>query len=101
MHFCAGNQHKKNATMICVLTTDLDWLFASRCHVVSENTKAKAAETAAEIHLSAPLCAEWLFFLCLLVAHRLFSKRGQGQSYCEFQQNKRSTMQCCITNGEQ
>lgn len=53
--------------MMCFLATDLDWLFASQCHVVSENTKAKAAETATEIHLSALLCARWLFLsACLL-----------------------------------
>lgn len=47
--------------MMCFLATDLDWLPASQCHVVSGNTKARAAETATEIHLSAPLCAGWLF----------------------------------------
>lgn len=82
--------------MICFLATDLDWRVASQCHVVSEDTTAKAAETATEMHLSAPLCAEW-FFLCILP----FYKRGQGQSDCEFPQNKQATMHCCIANGEQ
>lgn len=53
--------------MMCFLATDLDWLFACQCHVVSENTKAKAAETATEIHLSTLLHAGWLFLsACLL-----------------------------------
>lgn len=75
------------------------WIGSLPLGAVSENTKKdqKAAGTAAEIGVSAPLCAGWLcgffFFLSLLVVH------GRGQSYSE--QNKQLTLFCCIANGEQ
>lgn len=74
--------------MMCFLAADLDWLFASQCHVVSEDTR-----TATEIHLSALLCAGWFFLSSF--------KRGQGQSYCGFPRNRQSTIRRCIADGEQ
>lgn len=57
--------------------------------------KGKAAASATERHLRAPLCAGRLF-LCLLVAHGFTRREGQGQR----EQNKQSTIKRCIANGE-
>lgn len=87
--------------MMCFLATDLDWNFAAQCHVVSENTKAQSSWNC---NLNPFKCS----IVCLMVTLSLpvcctqpSLKRGQGQSFCEFPQNKQSTTHCCIANAEQ